>query len=185
MGDFFNLADFFHSVKRFVRVANTNVLVGGRLITIEGVQLGERQQLFPQAEGRSIKATVYLSPKSEGATAGATPQGPLGPRRPHAGLHRADSAPRLARPAPTATATPWNPDEDFLLDLWNDLREKRLWPVAALLLAGPDRGAGRALQAGRGAGRPPAAAAPEPRPGRGRALAHADVVLARRAAVRL
>jgi hypothetical protein len=25
---------------------------------------------------------------------------------------------------------------DFLLDLWNDLREKRLWPVAALLLAG-------------------------------------------------
>ena len=25
---------------------------------------------------------------------------------------------------------------DFLLDLWNDLREKRLWPVAALLLVG-------------------------------------------------
>jgi hypothetical protein len=25
---------------------------------------------------------------------------------------------------------------DFLLDIWNDLRDKRLWPVAALLLAG-------------------------------------------------
>ena len=25
---------------------------------------------------------------------------------------------------------------DFLIDLWNDLREKRLWPVAALLLVG-------------------------------------------------
>jgi hypothetical protein len=23
---------------------------------------------------------------------------------------------------------------DFLLDLWNDLREKRLWPVAGVLL---------------------------------------------------
>ena len=29
MGDFFNLADFFHSVKRFVRVANTNVWSAG------------------------------------------------------------------------------------------------------------------------------------------------------------
>ena len=24
---------------------------------------------------------------------------------------------------------------DFLLDIWNDLRDKKLWPVAALLLA--------------------------------------------------
>ena len=37
VGDFFNLADFFHDVKRFVRVAGSNVIVGGRLITIESV----------------------------------------------------------------------------------------------------------------------------------------------------
>ena len=100
VGDFFNLADFFHSVKRFVRVANNNVLVGGRLITIEGVQWSSDSTLFPKLKA-SIKATVYLSPKSEGATAGATPQGPA--ETTTAGTSTASDG---ASPVPTATATP-------------------------------------------------------------------------------
>lgn len=100
VGDFFNLADFFHSVKRFVRVANTNVLVGGRLITIEGVQWSSDSTLFPKLKA-SIKATVYLSPKSEGTTAGATPQGPA--ETTTAGTSTASDG---ASPVPTATATP-------------------------------------------------------------------------------
>ena len=56
-------------------MANQNVLVGGRLITVEGVQWSSDTELFPRLKA-SIKATVYLSPKSEGTTAGATPQGP-------------------------------------------------------------------------------------------------------------
>ena len=100
VGDFFNLADFFHSVKRFVRVANTNVLVGGRLITVEGVQWSSDSTLFPKLKA-SIKATVYLSPKSEGTTAGATPQGPA--ETTTAGTSTASDG---ASPVPTATATP-------------------------------------------------------------------------------
>ena len=100
VGDFFNLADFFHSIKRFVRVANQNVLVGGRLITIEGVQWASDTTLFPKLKA-AIKATVYLAPKSEGTTAGATPQGPSDTTT--VGTSAASSG---ASPVPTATATP-------------------------------------------------------------------------------
>jgi Tfp pilus assembly protein PilO len=100
VGDFFNLADFFHSVKRFVRVANNNVLVGGRLITVEGVQWTSDSTLFPKLKA-SIQATVYLSPRTQGATAGATPQGPA--ETTPAGTSTANSG---SPPVPTATATP-------------------------------------------------------------------------------
>jgi len=101
IGDFFDLADFFHDVKRFVRVARQNVLVGGRLITVEGVQWSSDTELFPRLKA-SIKATVYLSPKSEGATAGATPQGPSADPTTPAGTTADDGS----SPVPTATATP-------------------------------------------------------------------------------
>ena len=74
-GNFFNLADFFHRVKRFVQVANQNVLVSGRLLTVEGVRCSSDPEIFPQIRAE-MKATIYLSPKAQGATAGATPQGP-------------------------------------------------------------------------------------------------------------
>ena len=86
-------------MKRFVRVANSNVVVGGRLITIEGVSYSSDRPLFPKLKAE-ITATVYLSPKAEGATAGATPAGPADDdaRRARASdVHR--PAPRL-RPRP-------------------------------------------------------------------------------------
>jgi hypothetical protein len=75
VGDFFRLADFFHSVKRFVHVASNDVVVDGRLITIESVRYTSDPLLFPRLKAE-LTATVYLSPLAEGATAGATPQGP-------------------------------------------------------------------------------------------------------------
>jgi hypothetical protein len=102
VGDFFNLADFFHDVKRFVRVANSNVLVGGRLVTVEGVRWSSDPELFPRIKAE-IEATVYLSPKAEGTTAGATPAGPATPTTTPAGT-AADSS--GGSPVPTATATP-------------------------------------------------------------------------------
>ena len=104
VGNFFNLADFFHDIKRFVRVANKNVVVSGRLVTIEGVKFASDPELFPKITAE-IKATVYLSPKAQGTTAGATPQGPAGAPRP-ARLRRARPAGTTPSPAPTATATP-------------------------------------------------------------------------------
>jgi len=105
VGNFFNLAEFFHDIKRFVRVANRDVVVSGRLITIEGVKFSSDPELFPRISAE-LKATVYLSPKAQGTTAGATAQGPA-PAAPGATPTPASASPGTTpSPAPTATATP-------------------------------------------------------------------------------
>jgi Tfp pilus assembly protein PilO len=103
VGDFFNLADFFHDVKRLVKVVNSNVVVNGRLVTIETVNFSSDPQLFPRIKAE-LGATVYLAPKAEGATAGATPQGPGATTTPAS--TGSTPAPAGATPAPTAVATP-------------------------------------------------------------------------------
>ena len=75
-GSFFDLADFFHRMKRFVRVVNDRVDVSGRLMTIEGVNFTSTS--FPKLEAQ-VSAKVYLAPKTQGATAGANPTGPATP----------------------------------------------------------------------------------------------------------
>jgi Tfp pilus assembly protein PilO len=100
-GDFFNLADFFHDVKRFVSTTNSNVTVGGRLITVEGIKWSSDDDLFPKIRAQ-ITATIYLSPKSQGTTAGATPSGPS--TTTPAGSTPTDTTTPAA--TPTATATP-------------------------------------------------------------------------------
>jgi hypothetical protein len=99
-GDFFNLATFFHGVKRFVSLANHNVSVSGRLITVEGVKWSSDQDLFPKLKAE-IKATIYLSPLAQGTTAGATPAGPS--TTTPAGTTTPDQS---TASTPTATATP-------------------------------------------------------------------------------
>lgn len=99
VGSFFNLADFFHRVKRFVNVANQSVVVSGRLITVEGVRWSSDSEIFPRVRAE-LTATVYLSPEAQGATAGATAQGPP------ANVPSATATPAASGPAPAATATP-------------------------------------------------------------------------------
>jgi hypothetical protein len=74
-GKFFNLADFFHRLKRFVHVANNKISVQGRLITIDSLKFTSSAQNFPFIEA-DVSATVYLSPQDGGTTAGATSAGP-------------------------------------------------------------------------------------------------------------
>jgi hypothetical protein len=111
VGNFFNLADFFHQVKRFVHVANNSVVVNGRLITIDGVSFGSEQTIFPKIKA-TLKATVYLSPLSQGATAGATPAGPAttpaaaGTTTTPPATGATTTAPAPTSPTPTAAATP-------------------------------------------------------------------------------
>jgi type II secretion system (T2SS) protein M len=100
-GHFFHLADFFHRVKRFVHVADRNIRVGGRLLSIESLTFKSEPEIFPRLKAE-LKATVYLSPAAEGETAGASPQGPAQPV-PAAGSAPASPTPA---PAPTAAATP-------------------------------------------------------------------------------
>jgi Tfp pilus assembly protein PilO len=74
-GKFNNLADFFHRLKRFVHVTNSKISVQGRLITIDSLKFTSSAQNFPFIEA-DVSATVYLSPKDGGTTAGATSAGP-------------------------------------------------------------------------------------------------------------
>jgi hypothetical protein len=84
-GTYFDLADFFHRLKRFVYVANNQIYVRGRLMTIDTLTFapgGSSTSATGTATDRltaTVGATVYLSPKSQGGvTAGATAAGPAG-----------------------------------------------------------------------------------------------------------
>jgi Tfp pilus assembly protein PilO len=99
VGNFFDLADFFHRVKRYVNTSENDIYVRGRLVTIEGVEFNSEPDLFPRITA-TLTATAYLAPEVQGATAGATPGGPALVSTPGA------EATPSASPVPTATATP-------------------------------------------------------------------------------
>jgi Tfp pilus assembly protein PilO len=101
-GSYLKLADFFHRLKRFVRVARNRLNVHGRLMTVEGLSFSTDADLFPKVKAE-LTATVYLAPESEGKTAGATPMGPSG-SSPGGGTTPAGST--ASSTAPAATATP-------------------------------------------------------------------------------
>lgn len=99
-GSFFDLADFFHRMKRFVRVANNQIIVRGRLMTINSFSF-DSQDAFPKLKV-TMHATVYLAPKAQGVSAGATPNGPAGaPPAAASGQTASTSSPT---PAATVTA---------------------------------------------------------------------------------
>jgi type II secretion system (T2SS) protein M len=102
-GDFFALADFFHSLKRFVFVDGDKVRVHGRLMTINSVEYVTDPDTFPELNA-TVTASVFLTPKTEGVTAGATPAGPEAAAPAAAPVATASSS--STSPTPTATATP-------------------------------------------------------------------------------
>ncbi|MEA2483590.1 MAG: hypothetical protein QOC55_1537 [Thermoleophilaceae bacterium] len=79
-GSYFDLADFFHRLKRFVYVANDQVFVRGRLLTIDSVAFSRVASATGTGSNltATVGATVYLSPQGQGVTGGATPGGPPG-----------------------------------------------------------------------------------------------------------
>jgi preprotein translocase subunit YajC len=94
-GSFFDLTDFFHRMKRFVRVANDKILVRGRLMTVNSFSFAPATDGFPHLTA-TIHATVYLAPKSEGVAAGGTPQGPAGAPAPAGQTASTSSTPPAA-----------------------------------------------------------------------------------------
>lgn len=96
-GSFFDLADFFHRMKRFVRVANNRIVIRGRLMTIDSFSFDSTEG-FPQIKAQ-VSATVYLAPKAQGIDGGASSQGPAAAAQP-----ASSSGPQA--PTPTATVTP-------------------------------------------------------------------------------
>jgi Tfp pilus assembly protein PilO len=106
-GGYFGLSDFLHRMKRFVRVVNDQIVVRGRLLTIEGFSF-ERPDDKLSILKADVTATIYLTPPDEGATAGATPAGPGGASGSGAatGSSSSTSSSTPTAPTPTATATP-------------------------------------------------------------------------------
>ncbi|MEA2449833.1 MAG: hypothetical protein QOG63_1765 [Thermoleophilaceae bacterium] len=100
-GSFFDLADFFHRMKRFVRVANDQIVVRGRLMTIDSFSFDSAES-FPSLKA-TVHATVYLAPKAQGVSAGASQTGPgaAAPALPP-GQQTASSS---SSPTPVATVT--------------------------------------------------------------------------------
>jgi Pilus assembly protein, PilO len=103
-GQFFDLADFFHRLKRFVKLANDRIEVRGRLLSVEGLKFSSDPEIFPRLKAE-LKATIYLAPKTQGATNGASPQGPA-QAQPASGSAPADAGGATPPPVPTATAAP-------------------------------------------------------------------------------
>ena len=109
-------------------------------MTVDSLKFTDRGGVFPKLKAE-VKATVYLVAQERGRDRRRHPAGPLGlARRPAGGSGR-------------SRGRPLDPDrrghamKHFFLDLWHDLREKRLWPVAAVLLARAGGAAGGAVQA--------------------------------------
>ncbi|HKT84401.1 MAG TPA: hypothetical protein VJQ84_11240 [Solirubrobacterales bacterium] len=78
-GSFFKIADFIKGLDALVKTTNEKVGVDGRLITIDGFSLGEESEAKFPALQASFSVTTYLTPPSQGATAGASPEGPAEP----------------------------------------------------------------------------------------------------------
>ena len=104
-GTYFDLADFFHRIKRFVYVQDDRIFVRGRLLTVDSLSFAiEESDAGPSGNlSANVGATVYLTPRPEGVTAGATPAGPAGTEAaPAAGTAKKRSRSRTT----TATAVP-------------------------------------------------------------------------------
>jgi Tfp pilus assembly protein PilO len=101
-GSFFDLADFFHRMKRFVRVANNHIVVRGRLMTINSFGFDSADQ-FPSLTA-TVHATVYLAPKAEGVAAGAA-SGGSGGSAPAAGTPNGQTASSSSSAPPAASVT--------------------------------------------------------------------------------
>jgi type II secretory pathway pseudopilin PulG len=76
-GNFFHLADFFNRLQQFVVAGKNQILIRGRLMTVNGISFSAAPQGFPQITA-NVSATTYLEQPSQGLTAGATSAGPAG-----------------------------------------------------------------------------------------------------------
>jgi type II secretory pathway pseudopilin PulG len=98
-GNFFHLANFMRRLQRFVVATNKKVSVSGRLMSLNGIELGPAPSGFPQITA-TISATTYLVPSNEGLTDGASPLGPA-----DSSIAKTVSG-STSTPTPTAAITP-------------------------------------------------------------------------------
>lgn len=86
-GNFFDVADFIKGIDSLIHSKDNAVTVDGRLVTLDGFALNASAGGFPSLNA-NFAVTTYVTPPSQGITAGATPSAP---------------APSIATPASAAT----------------------------------------------------------------------------------
>jgi hypothetical protein len=101
-GSFFSMQRFLRNVDRFVRLQDGQVLVSGRLLSVDGISLSAGREGFPSVKA-TLTATAYLLPADEGATAGATAAGPAAGSQPAAPASGSSETATASTPTPTTT----------------------------------------------------------------------------------
>ena len=95
-GDFFHVADFINGIDSLVHTGGSTVAVDGRLVTLDGFALNADPELgFPHLNA-NFAVTTYVTPPTQGITAGATPSAPA----------PAVATPAAGEEAPAAESTP-------------------------------------------------------------------------------
>jgi Tfp pilus assembly protein PilO len=74
-GSFFHIANFIEGLDSLVKTENAKVDVHGRLLTVNSFSLAPGPSGFPELAA-SFEVTTYLTPPSQGVTAGATAEAP-------------------------------------------------------------------------------------------------------------
>jgi len=75
-GSFFQIADFIKGLDSLVKTQNTRVAVDGRLFTIDAFSLvADPDGGFPALQA-TFSVTTFVTPPTQGVTAGATPTSP-------------------------------------------------------------------------------------------------------------
>jgi len=98
-GNYFHLSSFFNRLESFVVSRNSSLLVSGRLMTINAINLVPGPNGFPQITA-SVSATTYIVPPTEGPLGGATQAGPAPSTQAQTSTSGSSSA------APAAAVTP-------------------------------------------------------------------------------
>jgi hypothetical protein len=101
-GNFFHLANFFNRLQQFVVAGGNQIVVSGRLMTVNGISFSAAPQGFPQITA-NVSATTYLEQPSQGLLAGATSAGPASTpsTTPPSGASKTPSTPAAAAAATT------------------------------------------------------------------------------------
>lgn len=108
-GNFFQIANFIRGIDSLVHTGNSSVAVDGRLVTLSGFALNteEEESDGEQTPSNFLKATfavtTYVTPPSQGITAGATASAPA-PIATPAGA--TETATQAASTEPSSTASP-------------------------------------------------------------------------------
>lgn len=108
-GGFFQIANFIKGIDSLVHTDDSSVAVDGRLVTLSGFALNteEEESEGEQKPSHFLKATfavtTYVTPPTQGITAGATPSAPA-PITTPAGA--SETATQAASTEPSSTASP-------------------------------------------------------------------------------